>query len=166
MMGMSKIWSTGLKRREGEIMNTRLTAVLAFAAVLAVPLAAQNRTTFGGVYNASAYAYGITGAPGPLYVQTGNSSTGSTSITVQIAYTTLGDGTKLFPLGTVGNSFTIGTAANSTLESPTITGQSNCGFDAGYATCTVTATFTYSHGNGEPITTATFGLQEAIHAAH
>lgn len=148
-------------------MNFRkITGFLAFAALLAGPVLAQNRTRFGGMYNASDYAYGVSGAPGPLMVQTGNSTTGSTSITVQIAYATLGDGTKLFPLGTVGNTFTIGTGANSTLESPTITGQSNCGFDAGYATCTVTASFTYVHGSGEPITTATFGLQEAVNAAH
>ena len=145
---------------------SRITAVLAFAAVLAGPLAAQNRTRFGGLYNAVDYAYGVVGAPGPLLVQTGNSGTGSTSITIQVAYATLGDGTKLFPLGVVGNTFSIGTGANGTFESPTITGQSNCNFDAGYGTCTVTASFTYAHGSGEPITTATYGLQEAINAAH
>ena len=148
-------------------MNTRkIAGILAFAAILAGPVLAQNRTKFGGIYNAVDFSYGVIESLGPLLVQTGNSSTGSTSITVQIAYVTLGDGTKLFPLGTVGSTFTIGTGANNTLESPTITGQSNCNFDAGYGTCTVTASFTYSHGSGEPITTATFGLQEAINVAH
>ena len=94
-------------------MNFRkAVSLLAFAAVLAMPVLAQNRTRFGGQYNAVDYAYGIIGAPGPLVVQTGNSSTGSTSVTVQFAYTTLGDGTKLFPL-VVGAPFTIGTGANS-----------------------------------------------------
>lgn len=144
----------------------KITAILAFAAILAGPSFGQNRTRFGGVYNAADYAYGVAGAPGPILVQTGNTSTGSTSITVQYAYVTLSDGTKFFPLGYVGNTFSIGTGANGTFESPTITGQSNCNFDAGYATCTVTASFTYVHGSGEPITTSTYGLQDAIFAAH
>lgn len=143
----------------------KITAILAFAAVLTVPLAAQNRTRFGGLYVAADYAYGVAGAPGAILVQTGNTATGSTSITVQIAYITLADGTTFFPL-IVGAPFSIGTGANGTLETPTITGASNCNFDAGYGTCTVTATFTYAHGSGEPITSGSFGLQEAINAAH
>jgi hypothetical protein len=142
----------------------KIAGVLAFAAMLAGPIAAQNRTRFGGLYNAVDYAYGLAGTPGPLVIQTGNSSTGSASIMVQYAYTTLGDGSLLYPLSTSA-PITIGSGAAGTLETVTPTGVSNCNINV-YATCTVTATFSFVHGTGEQITTGSYGLQEAINAAH
>lgn len=135
------------------------------ACVLPVSVLAQNRTRFAGTYEAVDYAYGITSAPGPLTIQTGNSAAGTTSITVQFAYVTLGDGTKLFPLAT-NAPITVGTGANNTQETVTPSGVSNCNFDAGYGSCTLTATFANAHGMGEPIVSGTMGLVEAANAAN
>lgn len=144
---------------------SNITAILAFAALLSGPLVAQNRTRLGGLYVATDYAYGTVGQSGPLLVQTGNSATGASSITVQFAYTILGDGTRLFPLSTMA-PITFLNSASGTSETITPTGTSNCNFDAGYGTCTVSATFGFVHGSGEQISSGSFGLQEAINAAH
>ena len=54
-----------------------LTLALLF---VLVPANAQNRTSFGGRYNAMDFAYGVTGNVPPLTLLTGNTSTGSASV--------------------------------------------------------------------------------------
>ena len=134
-------------------------------AALLTPISsqAQNRTRFAGRYNALDYAYGaFSGAPNALQVATGTTATGAGTLTIVSPVVTLGDGTTIFPLSTAAKIL-VGTG--STQDSVTPTSLSNCNYAAAYATCQVTATFTYVHGTGENIASATMGVSEAINAA-
>ena len=149
-------------------MKFTLTKVMLLVAVvlgLAVqPSQAQNRTRFAGRYNAIDYAYGIVPGMANLQVAVGNTSTGTASITLVTACTVAGDGTNVCPLAT-NAPILVGTG--STQDSITPTAVSNCSFpSAAYGSCTITASFTYTHGTGETITTGSLGLQEAINLAN
>lgn len=146
-------------------MRTLKTAFILLLMIgLLTPLAqAQNRTRFAGRYNAIDYAYGIAPGIAPLQVAVGNTSTGTASITLVAACTVAGDGTSVCPLAT-NTPILIGTG--STQDSITPTAVSNCNFpSAAYGSCIVTASFTYTHGTGEPVTTGSYGVQEAINLA-
>lgn len=148
-------------------MKFSLTKGMLLAAVvlgLAVqPSQAQNRTRFGGRFSAIDYAYGIQTAIAPLQVAQGNTSTGAASITVVLPCITAGDGTTVCPLAT---NAPILVGVGSTQDSVTPSAVSGCSIAAGYGACTVTATFTYTHGQGELITSGSFGVQEAINLAN
>src|SRR5205085_2638957 len=98
----------------------------------------------------------------------GNSSTGSQSITVGIAnagpvpgLVALSDGYTFSPF-VVGETLLAGVGANQ--ESVTLTAVSNCppaGPVNPVAQCTLTATFANTHGAAEPIFSGSAGLQEA-----
>jgi hypothetical protein len=117
---------------------------------------------FAGNFNATAYAYGITGFPGPLQVDIGTTVTGAGTLTLSLGYVTLMDGTVINPLN-VNAPIQVGTGAGATIETVTPTAVS-AATPTVYDTTTVTATFTYTHGKGEQISSGTFGLQEAINA--
>lgn len=129
------------------------------AALLPCIVFSQNITRFAGIYNALDYAYGVPGSsPAGLKVSVGNAVTGIQSVTLDFGYTTLSDGTRIFPLSTnaavmVGTE--IVTPVSTSCLSPTV-----------YSTCQITANFTRVHGPGDNVASGTYGLQEAINTAH
>jgi hypothetical protein len=122
---------------------------------------AQVRTSFGNVRNAFDYAYGIQPASQSLKVISGSSGTGSYSITLAYGYTILSDGTKIYPVSVTAP---IKIGAGTSQESVTPTSVS-CSTPEQYGTCTITATFTYSHGAGDLVRSGSYGVQEAVNAS-
>jgi hypothetical protein len=113
-----------------------------------------------GVFNAAAYNW-----TDRITISTGNSTTGSATITLQWGSVTLQDGRELAPFA-VGAPITVGTG--STVETVTPTSVSSCTigrFANNYQTCNITASFSNVHGTGEPAASGTAGLQEAINDA-
>ena len=145
-----------------QINRTGIIAGLLAFALLALPLNAQNRTRFGGAWNAVDYAYGIGPNVAGLTVDIGGAA-GAATLTVAYGYTTAGDGTSFAPLATTA-PITVGNTAGANLETVTPSAVS-CGTPMIADTCTVTATFTYAHGRGEVISSGTIGLQEAVNLA-
>ena len=149
-------------------MQTLKKILIAMA--LAVPLVhAQLTTGFAGQRNAVDYAYGLPGVAFPaLSVAGGNSVAGSSSITLVTGATVMSSGTTIYPLN-VNAPITIGIGSNA--ETVTPTAVSNCNLPSAITAgpsgpnCTVTATFANLHGPQEPVTSGTYGLQEAINAA-
>lgn len=130
----------------------------------------SNITKFAARFNANDYAYGCNSIgnnpaqqmPSALVVGVGSGITGAATLTIQYPYVTLPDSSQLFPLNT-NAQVTIGSGSNA--ETVTVTALSNATSFAGYNTCTLTATFANTHGIGDQVSSATFGLQEAINAA-
>lgn len=125
-------------------------------------------SAFGGRFPALDYAFGTTNpsAPPALQLGSGNTNTGSATVTVITPITVTQGGTPLSPIA-VGSSITIGNAAGA--ETVTVTGvgtPSLAGFSQGTGSVSVTAVFTLLHGPQESVTSATFGLQEAIGRAN
>lgn len=143
-------------------MKQFLSVTLALVALCA-GLEAQNRTRFGGETAALDYAYGILpNTPAALQVSTGNTTTtGTGTVTLVTAATTLGDGRVIFPLAT---NAPITIDAGSNQETVTPSSLSNCAANLGLYTCQVSASFTKTHGTGSLITSGTVGLQEAINS--
>ena len=128
------------------------------------PIYAQNRVQFGGARRAVDYAYGIQTNIEPLRVDNPTpTGTGSQTLTVAFGNITAGDGTVVAPLST-NAPITVGNTAGANMETVTPSAVS-CTTPAIYDTCTVTATFTFSHGKGDQIRSGSYGLQEAINAA-
>lgn len=124
-------------------------------------------SAFGGRFPALDYAFGTqnSSAPPALQLGSGNTNTGSATVTVITPITVTQGGTPLSPIS-VGSSITIGNAAGA--ETVTVTGvgtPSLAGFSQGTGSVSVTAVFTLLHGPQELVTSATFGLQEAINRA-
>ncbi len=122
---------------------------------------------FGGRYDALSYAFGTAAAsaPPPLQVVSGNSATGAQSITVSGNFDPTQGGIPFNALS-VGSSISVGNAAN--IETVTITAVgtvSLSGFSPVNTGVTLTATFANTHGPQENVSSATFGLQEAINTA-
>ena len=144
----------------------RALSFLALLSVfLAIPVNAQNRTAFAGLRNAAAYSYGtgMSAAPPPLIVGVGPVAAGTgVTITVQYGVTVLGDGTQVSPLSTT-TPINIGVGTNAETVTPTAV---SCTTPTVYNSCTFTVTTSNSHGTGDPISSATFGLIEAVNAAH
>lgn len=113
-----------------------------------------------GVFNAAAYNWADR-----ITISTGNTTTGSATITLQWGSVTLQDGRELAPFA-VGTPITVGTG--STVETVTPTSVSSCSIGRSsnaYQTCSITASFSNVHGTGEPVSSGTAGLQEAINDA-
>lgn len=126
-------------------------------------------SVFAERYSALDFAYGIqTGSgPGgpPLSVGIGNATTGASTITFITAQTQTTGGAQSSPVS-INTPITVGIGANAETVTPTAVGApSLSGFQPGYLSITVTATFANLHGPDEPVTSGTYGLQEAINAA-
>jgi hypothetical protein len=152
-------------------MKSRILVTLTIAAFLllvaGVPLISQSYNPAGGSrlsrvagrFVASVYNYPSTNN----YVVTGNSSTGSASIVVQTASINLPDGRTIYPYN-VTAPILVGSGSNQ--EQVTPTAVSNCfNLATGAGTCTITASFSNTHSNGDPVQSATAGLAEAIYDA-
>lgn len=126
-------------------------------------------SNFAGVFNALNFAYGyqnaVALAPPALQVGSGNAAAGVSSITIITPITVTQGGSSFSPIA-VGSTLIIGIGANA--ETITVTGvgtPSLAGYGPGTGSVTVTATFANVHGQNEPVTSATVGLQEAINIA-
>lgn len=124
----------------------------------------QAQTVFNsreaGVFNAAAYNWSDR-----ITISNGNASTGSATITLQWGSVALQDGRELAPFA-VGAPITVGTG--STVETVTPTSVSGCTIGRGannYQSCNITASFSNVHGSGEPVSSGTAGLQEALNDA-
>lgn len=125
-----------------------------------------NRTQFGGFYNAIEFNYGGgLGFPPALIVQSGPSSSPVSNpgtLVLQGAVAVRTDGLQFYPLNTNAPTL-VGSGANqekvtpSAVTNPTSPVPGNSSF---------TGTFTNIHGQGDPLASATFGLQEAINEAN
>lgn len=122
----------------------------------------QNRTQFAGIRNAFDFAYGVNSAVAPLRIDIGNTATGAQTITLAFGNITLTDGTVLMPLSTTA-PITVGVGSNAETVTPSAV---SCSTPAAYDTCTVTATFANTHGIGDLVSSGTYGLEEAVNAAH
>ena len=135
-------------------------ALALLSVFLALPAFSQNRTTFAGTANAYDFAYGTRiDSPAPLQVDLagGPSSTGVATLTVSFGNTVLGDGTVISPLSTSA-PITVGTGANQETVTPSAV---SCSTPTVYQSCSFTATFTYQHGTGDRIASASYGIEEA-----
>lgn len=114
------------------------------------------------MYNAIEYNYGGagSGSPSALAVYIGTSATGAGTVTLAYGQVGLSDGTNVAPLATTA-PITIGAGSNAETVTPSAVSNSTPGV---YGSATVTATFSNTHGSGDPIASGTFGLQEAINA--
>lgn len=121
---------------------------------------------FASQYNAIEYAYGIANGSPALQIGVGNSATGVGAITLITGTTSLPDGTIFNPIA-VGTPITVGIGANAETVTPTGVTAGNIGQPGpGPNSVTITATFNNLHGPQEPVTSGTYGLQEAINAAN
>ena len=121
---------------------------------------------FAGYFNALSFNYGGgTGFPPALIILTAPNASpivNPGSLTLDTGVTVTTDGLAFFPLNTnaptlVGSGSNQETVTPSSVTSPTspVPGQA-----------TFTGTFTKIHGTGDPLASATFGLQEAIDYAN
>lgn len=148
------------------MMHTKrvmLSGLLAFALALSViPSAlAQGTETYqaGGVYAAN-FAYGQRQVA-PLRVIGGPYAAGAATLTVDYGRTATLDGLNFNPLAT-NAPVLVGSGSYQETVTPTAV---SCTSPAIYGTCQFTATFTYAHGTGDLVQSATAGLQEAINYA-
>ncbi len=127
----------------------------------------SNPSKFAGWYNAANFAYGSPNGPGALVIQQSNpvvavSPTADVAATVAFGYTTTSDGIVFFPLN-ANAPVNVGSDSNAEEVTPaTVSGNGQ----TGYQQVSFTAPFVNDHGSGDPIASATFGLQEAINYAH
>lgn len=124
-------------------------------------------SVFAGRYNAVDFAYGVsTGsqgtAPGALRVQVGNAAAGAAAITLDFGQAATFDGRTFTPPATTA-PILVGSGANQETVTPSAVTNNT---PAIYGSCQVTATFSNAHGNGDPVASATVGLQEAINYAN
>src|SRR5579872_1959212 len=85
---------------ENPMTTTRntISLIALLALVAALPALAQNRTQFGGRYNAATYAFGVHPNVQPLYLDSPSGAaygTGSVTFTVQIGSVTDRKSTRL-----------------------------------------------------------------------
>lgn len=154
---------------------TRIFALVAIAAALfaGAPAVAQQYTSGGSdisliggrVFYAQEYNLKNAG----VYVVGGNSLTGSQSITVSTGSVKLRDGRTVVPFA-VNVPITINDASQETV---TITAVSNCvpsgttqdPFNTQSTLCTITASFSNTHGAGALVTSGDNGFLEALNDA-
>lgn len=119
---------------------------------------------FSAVRNALSFAYGIPGSEASaLAVYSGNVATGAgNAITVSAGQFITSDGITVQPFSTT-TPITIGTGSQAETVTPSAVSNVTPG-QAG--TCVITANFTKIHYQGEPITSATVGMAEAVNHVH
>lgn len=121
---------------------------------------------FGGFFNALSFNYGGgAGMPPPLIVQSAPSSSpiqnpGTLVLEGAVAVTT--DGQSFFPLNTNAPTL-VGSGSNQETVTPSAVSNATSPTPG---LPTFTGTFTNIHGQGDPLASATFGLQEAIDYAN
>lgn len=124
-------------------------------------------TRFAGQYNALSFNYGgnNTGAPDAIDVLQGNPNTGAGTVFVAASFTVDQGANAISPF-VVGQTIQIGRGA--ALETVTLTGVGKpvlVGPEPSAYSISLSATFSFVHGYGDPVFSATYGLQEAIDVA-
>ena len=119
-------------------------------------------SVWGGQAVASNFAYGSPGGPAALIcdnpVQIQASPAVAQAMTVSFGYTTTIDGTTFYPLSTLA-PINVGSDSNAEKVTPlSVSGSGQPVYDSN----SFTADFADAHGRGDPIASATFGLQEAL----
>lgn len=135
--------------------------LVGLALIIALPLGAQNRIQFAGTRNAIAYNYGGNqGLPPALAVGGTTLVPAGTNVTLTVAFGVVvaGDGTQFMPFAT-NAKVNIGIGPNQDSVTPSAV---TCTTPAVYNSCSIVVTTTYAHGINDPISSATFGLQEAV----
>lgn len=99
------------------------------------------------------------------YVTQGTSTTGTGSLTLQVASIKLPDGRTIYPIS-VTTPLIVGNLANQELVTPTAVSNCYTLTTPGNGTCTITASFTFTHAFGDPVISGTGGLAEAIFDAY
>lgn len=153
-----------------------LSFLCAFALLISVapPMEAQqnppsNQSYVGGKFVARNYNY-----PG-VRIFSGNNASGVATITLSSGSVTLRDGRTIVPFS-AGGFNTLGAAgplpaipimvgAGAVQETVTPTAVSGCYVGAPQGSCSITASFTYAHGQGEVVTSGSYGIQEAVNDA-
>lgn len=150
-------------------MRKQILAVLVALAVLFAPTFSYAQQSLPQGYTDNARGFGLFNAvvynQWKAIVVNGNLATGAQTVQVQYGQYTLPDGTLFNPFN-VNAPITIGIGSNQ--ETVTPSAVSGCAVGAGNplpSLCNVTATFSNTHGQGEPIFSGSFGLQEAINDA-
>jgi hypothetical protein len=123
-----------------------------------------NRTKFAGMFNAIDYNYGGTAPGGSLppgfTVSSPAVPSGVQTLLLETGLMILTDGSSFGPLAT-NAPVLVGGGSNQ--ETVTPTSVTNNGSQI-YNTAGFTANFANAHGTGDPVASATFGLQEALNA--
>lgn len=114
-------------------------------------------------YSALDYAYGTQFGGPPLTIQSGNGVVGAGSIVFISGTTETNGGSPMNPLSLLA-PIAVGIGTNAETVTPTAVTPGN--LSGSQSGTTVTATFANVHGSGEPVTSGTFGLQEAINIAN
>ena len=120
---------------------------------------------FAGWWQAANFAYGAPGGPAALVCDNASvipaSPAVAQSMTVSFGYTTTVDGIVFYPLALL-TPINVGTDGNGEAVTPlSVTASGSNVYDA----TSFTADFADTHGRGDPIASATFGLQEALNLA-
>lgn len=142
------------------VMGVRLPLVLLCLLTFAWPGVNQAQL------DPSSHALGVYYAPNynyvPARVSQGNPVTGTATIKFFSGSVTLADGRIITPFST-GTPLLVGTGSDQ--ETVTPTAVAGCGLGAPPGVCAITANFTKLHAGGTLVSSATFGLQEAINDA-
>ena len=122
-------------------------------------------SVFGGQWVAANFAFGSPGGPQALWSDSPNPIPASPlvaqSMTVAFGYCTTIDGITFYPLSTLA-PINVGADGNAETVTPaSVTGKGLPGYDQ----VSFTADFANAHGKGDIISSATFGLQEALNQA-
>lgn len=122
-------------------------------------------SVFGGQWVAGNFAFGCRSHPGGLTCDAPNAIPASPlvaqSMVVSFGFTTTIDGIVFYPLSTLA-PINVGSDGNAEKVTPvSVTGVGLPGYD----TNSFTADFANLHGKGDLISSATFGLQEALNLA-
>ncbi len=123
---------------------------------------------FAGNYSALEYWYGGSQpyCPSPIEILQGNAAAGAGTIIVSANFSVTQGSTTFNPF-VVGQTITVGlgsaqeTVTLTAVGTPTLVGSNPSAYSI-----SLTATFSYVHGFGDPVSSATFGLQEAINVAN
>lgn len=150
------------------LVSTMATLALLLFAFAGVPSYAQYSPSagaalsrVGGRFIAVNYNYPATAN----YVVSGTTATGTGTLILAVSSIKLPDGRVIFPFN-LTSPIIVGTGSTQELVTPTSI--SNCFTltTPGNGTCAITATFSFTHGFGEPVISGTGGLAEAIYDAN
>ena len=124
-------------------------------------------TRFAGQYNALSFNYGgtNTGAPDAIDVLQGNPNTGAGTVYVSANFTVDQGANAVMPFVSgqtiqIGRGTALETVTLTAVGAPTLVGPEPSAYSI-----PLSATFSYVHGYGDPVFSATYGLQEAINVA-
>lgn len=158
-----------------KLSSVIMGVLLALMPLAGTPVLAQgqnppsNQSYVAGRFVARNYLY-----PG-IRISSGNNAAGAATISLSQASVRLPDGRTIVPFSAGGYNtqgqpgpfpaIPIYVGAGATRELVTPTAVSGCYVGAPQGNCQITATFANAHGQGEVVTSGSFGIQEALNDA-